>query len=48
MLHVVFASSKFSSLRVQEGTRYASFSIMDALSNQAFAVHTTFSDGEFE
>jgi hypothetical protein len=47
MLHVVFTDTKFPSVQVQEGTRYASFSTMDALSNQAFAVHDTFSDGEF-
>jgi len=48
MLHVVFTYIKFPSVSVREGTRYASFSTMDALSNQAFAVHDTFSDGEFE
>jgi len=48
MLHVVFADTKFPSVSVQEGIRYASFSTMDALSNQSFAVHDTFSEGEFE
>ena len=48
MLHVVFADSRFPSVSVQEGTRYTSFSTMDALSKQAFAVQDTFSDGEFE
>jgi hypothetical protein len=48
MLHVIFTDTKFPSVSVREGTRYASFSTMDALSTQAFAVHDTFSDGEFE
>ena len=47
MLHVVFADSRFPSVSVQEGTRYTSFSTMDALSKKAFAVQDTFSDGEF-
>ena len=48
ILHVVFADSRFPSVSVQEGTRYTSFSTMDALSKKAFAVQDTFSDGEFE
>jgi hypothetical protein len=48
MLHVVFADSIFPSIQVQEGTRYASFSTMDALSKQTFGVRDSFSDGEFK